>query len=144
MCRRGKAARLAAESEALFACNLSSRYRRPTLAAKDGLGGSTEAGPGRLRNLHRSRQPETFRPCAPAAPFSAGAGPSALTREVQRAHLPHSSLLHRSAISSSKMRILRNGSLSQNPFVPQLVSWSGDWIAPVGPYCSLSASILVT
>jgi hypothetical protein len=46
-------------------------------------------------------------------------------------------LLSSSGMLSSKIRILRKGSQSQNPFVPQGVAWRGrgDRIAPVGKYC---------
>src|SRR6266567_583799 len=52
-----------------------------------------------------------------------------------RAHAPCSVSLSSSGMLSSKIRILRKGSQSQNPFVPQDVAWRGDRRAPVGTYC---------
>src|SRR5579875_1390813 len=52
-----------------------------------------------------------------------------------RTHVPCSVSLSSPGMLSSKIRILRNGSQSQNPFVPQVVAWIGDRIAPVGKYC---------
>src|SRR5260370_15428269 len=51
------------------------------------------------------------------------------------AHAPCCVSLSSSAMLSSKIRILRKGSQSQNPFVPQDVAWIGDRIAPVDKYC---------
>jgi hypothetical protein len=47
-------------------------------------------------------------------------------------HTPCSVLLSSSGTLSSKIRISRKGSLSQNPFVPQSVAWIGERRAPVG------------
>src|SRR5207249_7200477 len=52
-----------------------------------------------------------------------------------RAHAPCPVSLSSSGMLSSKIRILRKGSQSQNPFVPQDVAWRGDRRAPVGTYC---------
>lgn len=59
----------------------------------------------------------------------------ALRIHCSRTHFPGGVPLSSSGRRSSNIRILRKGSQSQNPFVPQSVAWIADRSAPVGRYC---------